>query len=168
MGRGMVGRISEQVTSIAELIKTRAIDWQHVYSIAHRFKCRGMLELGLLLAWKVNDAPIPEFARVGIDRNKAVIMAAQKVADSFLLPYGILPYNNFSSRFAPYHISIRDSLAEKIRFVIRLLFSPTIKEWMFFPIPVSLAFIHHILRPLRLIWSFLNMKRNTDGRGLHA
>jgi len=66
---------------------------------------------------------------------------------------------NIAGKFSPFHVWIRDSVKDRIRYVLRLSCSPTIKEWIHFPVPATLSFIHFFLRPIRLIKESIEERR---------
>lgn len=141
----------EQICSIAELIKKSSINWTTVEATAVDWKCFKILDLGLHLAWRFFNLDLPESIRLRLIKNRPIENLSQRIASSIFYSSIAKKTENFSSRFSPFHLKIRDSFLDKLRYVGRLLFSPTEKEWLYYPFPTQLAFLHYLLRPFRLI-----------------
>jgi hypothetical protein len=149
----------EQVRCISELIGNKKIDWDAVDAAVSAHRCRRMVYLGLYLAWKFLDAPVPKSIRNKIEKDDKIrILTAEVTMHMFRNSSGI-GRKNLSDRFSPFHIHIRDNLPDRLRYGLRLIFSPTNKEWLFFPVPAWLSFLHHLFRPFRLL-AFSLRKKN--------
>jgi hypothetical protein len=51
---------------------------------------------------------------------------------------------------------MRDNLTDAMLYALRLLFLPTVKEWMVFPLPPSFTPVYYVLRPIRLVFEALS------------
>ena len=117
-----------------------------------------MLYLGLYLSWQLLDAPIPDSIAKEIEKDKKIRILAQTVVIYMFNEPVTHSRRNITNRFSSFHIDIRDNLSDKIRYCFRLIFGPTSKEWLNFPLPASLSFLHYFLRPYRLISQGLKNK----------
>lgn len=148
----------EQLCCIAELLKQRPdMDWNKIINLSSAWHCRKMLFLGLCLADKIFKAPLPDDIRLTIHRDETILNISDKVTDHLFNP-GSDQKKNISDRFSSFHINIRDTYTDKIRYALRLLFRPTDKEWLYFPVPASLSWVHYFLRPCRLLFCTLRGK----------
>ena len=145
----------EAILSVAELIRTSpGLDWIHVQTLSQKMKCKRILLVGLYLASHLFDANLPEPITKKIEADPIIKKMAKMIYHHLfhkqLLPSPI-PIN---SDFSAFHFKIRDSLLDKIRYGLSLIFKPSRQEWRYFPLPASLSFLHYLLRPARLIWGF--------------
>lgn len=70
----------EQVCSIAQIIKNKKdLDWDIVEGLASKWRCITMLYLGLYLAWKLLDAPLPDVIIDKIQTGRQVTGLASEV-----------------------------------------------------------------------------------------
>jgi hypothetical protein len=75
----------EWICGVAELLRSKPLDWLKVLARAERWHATRMLSTGLLLAADVLDAPVPE-AVVGVARRDAHVVAlAASVRDQLFL-----------------------------------------------------------------------------------
>jgi hypothetical protein len=141
----------ELVCCIAELLKTKEnLDWGYIEQFAHEWKCNNILWLGLYLSRTLLDAPVPEAVHAKIITEKNIMILAQKVLNDMFKDHLQLATTFNANRFSNFHLKIKDSSFDKIRYAFRLIFRPTKKEWVYYPIPASLSFLHFFLRPFRL------------------
>lgn len=147
----------ELICSIAELIKKNSgLNWYLIDDLAKKWRCRILLDLGLYLAWHLLGVSIPEEIQKRIVSQHNLSRIAQNVIVKMFQKN--TKFSDRSSRFSSFHLSVRDSRADKLRYVLRLAFSPTQKEWEYFPLPPKFFFLRYLLRPLRLISESLKMK----------
>ncbi len=148
----------EQICCIAELLKLNPhLNWEKIIKTALDWQCKKMLFMGLHLAAKVFKASLPDTILLTINDDETILNMADKVTDNLFNPLPD-PKKNTSDRFSLFHINIRDSYADKIRYALRLLFRPTDKEWQYFPVPAYLSLVHYCLRPCRLLFYKLRRK----------
>jgi hypothetical protein len=151
----------EQLCCVAELIKLNLdLDWEKIIKLSSDWQCKKMLLLGLYLTEKLLKAPVPKPIHLKMAENDTIIKMANEVTNNFFKKKSDKNNKGMSDRFSKFHIRIRDSYIDKIRYGLRLVFRPTDKEWLYFPVPAFVSFVHYLLRPYRLIISKL--------RGEHA
>lgn len=140
----------EQSCSVAEIIKkNRTLNWEKINRISCRWRCRKLVLLGLFLSERLLKAPVPDVLLWEASENSIVVKMADKVIHN-LFKQSITNTNDITDRFSSFHITIRDSFKDKIRYFLRLIFRPTDKEWTYFSLPAFFSFFHYFLRPLRL------------------
>ena len=137
----------EQLCCVAELIKANdRIDWNQVEYLSQQWQCKKMLFLGLYLAMRLLNAPLPENLCDAIEKDCSVPKLAGDVISC------LFDEDNADiSRFSVFHLKVRDKITDKVRYGLRLLFRPTDKEWQHFPLPAAVSFLHYIFRPFRLL-----------------
>ncbi|MDA3787195.1 MAG: nucleotidyltransferase family protein [Desulfobacula sp.] len=141
----------EQVCCLAELIKlNKNLDWKKINKISADWQCKKMLSLGLYLAIKLLKAPVPDAILLEVESRDTVLEIANEVNNNLFNLLSDKDKKGISDRFSSFHIRIRDSYVDKIRYALRLLFRPTDKEWLYYPVPASVSFLHYFLRPYRL------------------
>ncbi len=148
----------EQICCVAELIKNKEINWRIVNETALNWQSKRMLGIGLYLSWKVLDAPVPDSVVFEIKKDKKIPVLSQEVV-VLLFENPLDNYHkSITNRFSSFHIRIRDNFSDKLKYFFRLIFSPTYKEWINFPLPAWLSFLHYFLRPYRLMMSKLRSR----------
>ena len=144
----------ELICCIAALIKQNPrLNWEKIIKLSSDWQCKKMLFLGLYLAARLFKSFLPDTVRIKMNDDKTIFDLSDKIIDNLFSP--IPDQKNkqtFSDRFSAFHIKIRDSYIDKIRYLLRLMFRPTDKEWLYFPVPAYLSFVHYFLRPCRLIF----------------
>ena len=141
----------EQLCCVAELIKTdQNLDWRKIKNIASDWKCKNMLLLGMFLIKTLLKVNVPENI-CATKNNDIVARMSIEVIDNMFNKAHNSHKKGISDRFSLFHIRIRDSIIDKIRYSLRLIFRPTDKEWLYFPVPACISFVHYFLRPCRLI-----------------
>ena len=149
----------EQVLSIAELIRiNKDIDWNYVEKLVQTLHCKKMYSIGIFLSWKIFKAPLPEYRINELKNDQRVIKLSRQAALSMFENITGSKIKYKINRFSLFHLMVRDSFTDMLRYGLRLIFRPTDKEWFYFPVPGSLSFLHYFLRPYRLLVSGLSYK----------
>lgn len=147
----------EQVCSVAEILKkNKSLDWDIVIDLGIQWCSRKKLYLGLYLAFKLLDAPLPE---VIMDQIKKYRLIQGLAIDVFVCMFRHelkLETRRLSNSFSLFRIQTMDSLTEKLRWIISVLFRPSKNDP---PLPEALFFLYFFLRPLRLIKESIKEKK---------
>jgi hypothetical protein len=142
----------ELVCSVAEILKDEdSLDWSLVNTLAAKWQCQRMLYLGLDLAWKLLEAPLPQVILDKVQADKQISGFTLEVVDFMFTKGSEMKTKNLSDKFSSFHIRIRDSFTDKLRYICRLAFCATVKDWAEYPVVASLSFLHFFLRPSRLV-----------------
>ncbi|PSO53305.1 MAG: hypothetical protein BRC57_09825 [Cyanobacteria bacterium QS_8_48_54] len=131
---------------VAEVIHTYPeIDWEQLSQRAKILGSDRMLWLGLFLARELLGVTLPEavLSRMQADAE-AKSLAGQVRERIFERPPTEMEKHLFLLR-------ARESPQDKLRYLLGLTFTPTAKEWETFPLPKSLYFAYHLIRPIRLM-----------------
>jgi hypothetical protein len=148
----------EQIVTISALMK-KDIRWDRVEAIADRLRCRRMVFLGLILSCHLLGDEIPAIFVDRVNDDKGLWGMADDICRT-VLGMDINPGFFFKSyRFSLFHLKIRDSWPDRIRYALYLLISPSRKEWLYFPLPSRVSFLHFFLRPVRLFHEYAANRR---------
>lgn len=141
----------ELIYSVAKILtSSRISNWEGILQKAKNLKCRRMVLLGLCLAKYFFDADLPEVIQSAIQKDKRIKKQADYVIRKIIY-HDMAFTERLSWRFSPFHFQIRDSRWDGVKYLLRLFFQPTIREWDKYPLPAWLLPLYYILRPYRLI-----------------
>lgn len=138
----------EWVCGLAELVRSDpGIDWNQLFSDARQSRCLRIVKLGLLLAHDFLDAPVPATVMVDLKTDEAFRRLVSQIID-----------RSFAERQVPFtvanrikfHLKLKDSLPEKIRYCARLAMTTTPVDWEMVSLPQPVSFVYYPLRLLRL------------------
>jgi hypothetical protein len=137
------------ICDIAELVGSRPrTDWPRLYERAQRLRAERMLNLGLLLALELLDAPLPEEVKRVLKADGVASGLASKVTARLFdgceySPEGLLKSVNFN-------LTARRDWRDKARY-LRFIFAPTDGDVSVLNLPAPLSFVYYVLRPFRLL-----------------
>jgi hypothetical protein len=152
------------VSCVAELLRSsKTLNWALVFDLALKKRAMRMLLLGLYLANDLLCAPVPERITAKIDEDKKLKKLAEDVYRNLFNEKDPVLKRKIILRFSIFHLRVRDKFIDGIVYGLRLLVVPTVKEWVCFPLPASLSFLHYFLRPVRLIFSFFRILLSQKG-----
>lgn len=106
------------VADVSELLRSHRVDWRRVFAVAKKWKCRRMLVLGLMVAYRLLDAPLPGSVVAGLAREGEVAALAGRMPKSLLTrpQEGIDDQDN-----AALYLSLKDSRWNRWNFGLTLL-----------------------------------------------
>jgi len=136
------------VCDIARLVQGHPhLDWPAVLEQARGTGCLRMLHLGLDLAQHLFQAPLPPEVVATLAGDKAVVTLARQVCDwQRQQPHAISDASMFR-----FHLRARERTSDRLRYVVRLVLTPTVGDWQAIRLPSSLYPLYYLLRPLRLM-----------------
>jgi len=152
------------VADISELIQAhRQLDWDAVLRCAESLKAQRMLYLGLILAARLLDSPLPREIHQVATGDPAVAPVAEEVERRLrsreFLPLDTAGRFHFRRRLVP-------GAVPGWRYAIRLTVVPAEEDWMMVRLPPRLAPLYIALRPLRLLrkygWSSRRAARSSS------
>lgn len=137
------------ICDIAALLQSaQPIEWDDVLIQARALGTERMLLLGLLLAFELFGTRLPEVVLVAMRADRALPALAQQVLDRlFRVPEDARGLGET----AWFYLRCRERYADRVRFVLRLVFTPTLGDWSLVRLPRALSFVYYLLRPLRLL-----------------
>lgn len=133
------------ICDLAEFINAHPeLDWQKIEEKARVLKLTTMLHLGMLLAHNFYQTTIPTFLLSAANKNIR--------ARSLFKQVGEMVFIRRFTQWEDYRFvfQITDSKRGKIKFLRKLLFTPTTKDWDTIRLPKSLFPLYYLIRPYRL------------------
>jgi hypothetical protein len=139
----------EWVSGLSELIRSEPqVDWNQLLNDAKEIGCTNIIFLGLALAHDLLDAPVPASVFAQLGARKRIDALVAQVTNRF-----------FSTEVAPwslnarvkFHLAVKDSLLEKVRYCVRLGLTTTPVDWEMIHLPEFVSFLYLPLRALRLL-----------------
>jgi hypothetical protein len=141
------------LVDVSEILREGgAIDWRWLEERAAALACERRVGLGLLLAHRWLEAPVPEatlarYARLpGVKRSAAAIEAAGVTAE---------PAPESALAMLRANLGLYDTASQRFAHVVNTVASPTLVEWSRWPLPRPLFFLYPPLRLARLAWKHL-------------
>ena len=136
------------ICDVAQVIKTHEINWSALLVRAVSTGNQRMLFLGIHLANRLLDAPLPEQVRGQIERDEMVLALANEVTTRLFDFSGSTPAS-FSQNFR-FNWSLRTNWRARLRYC-RLLMQPSDADIEKMALPRPLTFFYYILRPFGLL-----------------
>lgn len=143
------------ICDVAELLRSHPqMNWTAVWDRAVTGESQRMLALGLALARRLFDAPLPEEINRRIHDEKTTGLVTETCNRVFQRHGEELATINESLQF---NLKVRDGWRSRMRYV-RLMFRPTDADVGSITLPAGLGFGYYLLRPFR----FLKQKNNRE------
>ena len=141
----------ELICSVGRLASRGQVSrWDRVLVRARALKCRRMVLLGLLLARKCVDVRLDPVVQSAIAQDPGLEKLAEDILEKIRNREAGFS-ESLGWRFSLLHLRVRDSLPDRIRYLIRLFTMPTVKEWTLYPLLPRLTPLYRIIRPIRLL-----------------
>ncbi len=151
----------EWLCCFVELIKKQNEETiLNAFEFAKKMGAKRIFLLGLYLGQNLLGAQYPEKINKTISFDQGVLKCANKIKNQ-IFDQKAYSSDDAAWRFSPVHILIRDSYLDRLKYLIYLFTMPTIKEWIKYPVPFWLTPLYRIIRPIRLIKTYL--LRNITG-----
>jgi Uncharacterised nucleotidyltransferase len=139
-------RLLKWVCDFAEILrKRREIDWVSVLGRAERSHCSRPLQLAMVLASTLLEAPAPRKLIDTARKNPAVRALAEKAQHRMLR---MAPESELEAFLNG--LSTHDRLRHQLWPVARLLTTRTVGDYRAMPLPKSLWSVYYVTRPFRL------------------
>ncbi len=137
------------VCDIAALLRANPqLRWAELLARAEALGGMRMLLLGLLLAHDLVGAELPPEVLARARADGALRgLARQVLAKLFRQPEDVRGL----AETAWFYLRARERRSDRVRFVVRLLFTPTLGDWSLVRLPQAFSFAYYLLRPFRLL-----------------
>lgn len=133
------------LSDISGLIQLHpGLDWEYVLRQARAGRAERLLLLGLSLAHTVFGTPLPEKIYIRLAADRTVASLKQQVCQTLVCASG--PGELATHVFL---IRTREHWFDKIRYVVRFIFTPASVEWSFVDLPKLLFPLYSVLRVVR-------------------
>lgn len=159
------------ICDVAEVLRTYAasLQWPTVLDRAKKHHAERMLLLGLALAHKYLNAPLPDSIAARAEENEPVRRLTEQVRERvFPSPAGSSggPYADARAELndARFHLLMRERLRDRLpyyRHLLKLAVTPNERDEAFLSLPTGLSWLYYLMRPLRLL-------RDAARHALHA
>ena len=158
------------ICDLAELVRTQpGLDWDTVSSRAARHGCARMLLLGVTLAERLLDAPVPSQLAAKACADRYVDGLAREVSQSLFEESSGVPSIWRVNRF---RLRMRERARDKIRYVLRTSFTPWVQHFEMVRLPDRLFKGYYLVRIvhdylLLPLWQMVKRWRGQDSAAEH-
>src|SRR6185436_471666 len=136
------------ICDIAELIKRQPLDWTALLERSALADTERMFLLGVHLAYRLLDAPVPAEVKQRCDADQRLSSLADTIIERLFNGSTHVPAT--SSEIFKYNIGVRKTLGARARYILYML-RPTDGDLGAHSLPESLSFAYYLARPFRLI-----------------
>jgi hypothetical protein len=150
------------LADVAELVRAGGIDWERVAARAERFSSRRALLVGLHLAHRLLDAPVPVSVLERASADPVVRRLAEQVLTR-LFGGDERPTNSIGAPFHLFQLRTIDGVGGRLRYLCRFALLPTPADWEAVPLADSLFPLYFVLRPFRLATGYRARRRERRG-----
>ena len=135
------------ICDVAELMTRKALDWPALLQRAAGADTERMFLLGVHLAERLLDAPLPAKVKQRCDSDPRLSSLADKIVEHLFNGPTHVPAT--SREIFKYNIGVRKSFSARARYLV-YMFRPTDRDLGSRPLPASLSFAYYLTRPFRL------------------
>lgn len=136
------------ICDVAELVARHRFNWTNLLKRAKTADNERMFLLGLFLAEKLLDAPLPEEIKARCLADERLESLATNVVGHLFNGTTHVPAT--SREIFNYNIRVRKTLSARARYLLHM-FRPTDSDLSIRALPSSLSFAYYFLRPFRLL-----------------
>jgi hypothetical protein len=139
----------EFICRVAELLRRYPeISWPTAFMRARELGAERMLMLGLFLAHRLLDTPLPEDVSQSVQQTKILWSMADQVCERLFVGPEAAPGQFELTRF---RLRSRERVRDRLTYCLRRALSPTYKDFETLSLPPLLEFLYPLVRPFRLI-----------------
>jgi hypothetical protein len=135
------------ICDVAELITRRSLDWTALLERATSADTERMFLLGIHLADRLLDAPVPHEVKQRCDSDPRLSSLADNIVEHLFNGPTHVPAT--SREIFKFNIGVRKTLSARARYVL-YMFRPTDRDLGARSLPSSLSFAYYLTRPFRL------------------
>jgi hypothetical protein len=135
------------VVDVAEALRRGDIDWDWIAKRARALHCERRVALGLIIAQRLLQAPVPASMLERCVRLSGIEAAARAVEDEIV---AVEPAERGAVRMLADNLRLHDTLGQRAKHLFDTLASPSLVEWTRWPLPRALFFLYPPLRVARL------------------
>ena len=147
---------------VAETMRSQPIDYISAYRSAEELGIERIVAVSFLLQNQLLGVPVPMPFLKNMENDPAIERLAE-VAQQVLM--GSAEYDTQSIDYFRLMVGLRERFQDQFRFLLRLIFTPSVGEWSTVRLPACLFPLYHGIRVFRLMARFLagafgNRRRN--------
>ena len=135
------------ICDIAELIARQTLDWAALMERAASADTERMFLLGVHLAERLLDAPLPAQVKQRCDSDQRLSSLADNIIEHLFNGPAHVPAT--SREIFKYNIGVRKTLSARARYLL-YMFRPTDSDLGSRTLPSSLSFAYYLTRPFRV------------------
>ena len=135
------------ICDVAELMSRRSLDWTALLERAASADTERMFLLGVHLAERLLDAPLPAEVKQRCDSDPRLSSLADDIFEHLFNGPTHVPAT--SREIFKYNIGVRKTLSARARYLL-YMFRPTDSDLESHSLPPSLSFAYYLTRPFRL------------------
>ncbi|WP_179862212.1 nucleotidyltransferase domain-containing protein [Longibacter salinarum] len=142
---------------VAEVLRSADIDWDALNRLAQEHHCTRILHLGLALAYRWLDAPVPERVIEAVRDDSGINRLIRQIEDGWLWTDQPLE-PEASPRKVAFTLGTRTRVRDNARFFwhnVGLMVGPNKKDRAVVDLPGWLAWAYVVIRPFRVITDWL-------------
>lgn len=133
---------------VSELVQRHtALDWERVFERAKELRVERMVALGLLLAVRMLDAPLPKEVMLRIEADSMAASLADSISQR-LVAGSVAPRS--AAKSFRYRRQMVPGVLSSWKYGLRLATAPAEEDWMMVRLPRALSPFYAVLRPFRL------------------
>jgi hypothetical protein len=141
------------ICDLAEFIRVHQnMDWKRVIEKAHARGYERILLLGLLLSNDILESTIPEDVLQKTQTDRTVKSFAGHISK---LLFSEQDLSSKAFKYFLLQINIWKRLGDKIRYCVGRTITPNEADWLALSLPASLSFLYYVIRPMRLLKTYL-------------
>jgi len=130
------------------LVSCANLDWQWLGERAATLGIQRIVGINLYLAKELLNAEIPAAIKGIFAEDPEIRVLGEQVARNILSNQGLDPESVAYFRFI---LRTRERLRDRMRFISRLVFTPSRSEWSMIRVPAPLFPLYYMVRLFRLI-----------------
>jgi hypothetical protein len=134
----------------------KPLDWSALERRCQDLGIERMVAVSLVLAQRVVAGRLPETVEKWVRTDRAIEHLANQIVPVLLLGAA---YDPESIRYFRLMIKLRERWQDRVRFLWRLIFTPTSRDWSAIGLPARLFPLYHLVRMFRLAGKLLHPGR---------
>lgn len=145
------------VVDVAEALRRGRLDWACIGAHAKSLRCERRVALGLLLANRLLDAPVPADVLARCEALPGIDAICRELRGDLL---EIDPPERGAFGALRENLRLYDTAGQRFKHLLDTLWSPSLVEWTRWPLPRALHFLYPALRLARLVAKHLAFRSN--------
>jgi hypothetical protein len=143
------------VVDVAEALRRGKLDWASIEARARSLRCERRVALGLLLANRLLQAPVPADVLARYTALPGIDALCGELGEDLL---EIDPGERGAFDMLRENLRLYDTAGQRMKHLLDILWSPSLVEWTRWPLPRALHFLYPILRIARLAAKHLTFR----------
>jgi hypothetical protein len=140
---------------VAEALRRGGLDWAWIEARAQSLRCERRVALGLLLANRLLQAPVPAGVLARYAALPGIEATCGELGEELL---AIDPGERGAFETLRGYLRLYDTVGQRIKHLLDTLWSPSLVEWTRWPLPRALHFLYPALRMARLAAKHLSFR----------